>query len=164
MHRFAPRPALAATLLTLALVGCGGSGSGQPDTTPSTPMAPQEAVSRVGDVTIRASVVQTSTLPETVARQYGIVRNERLVMLLVGVRQGPEAQETAVPAQVTATAIDLRGRRQDIAMRELRAGELLDYVGTTEIDLPDTVRFELTVVRAGGAQSTMQFSREFFPR
>lgn len=121
-------------------------------------------MTRIGDVTIRASVVQTSTLPEAVAMQYGIERSDRLALLLVAVRQGPEAQETALPATITATAIDLRGRRQEIPMRELRTGDLLDYVGTAEIDLPDTVRFELTIVREGGARSTMQFSREFYPR
>ena len=49
-------------------------------------------------------------------------------------------------------------------MRELRSGDLLDYVGTVEIAMPDTLRFDLTIVREGGATSTMQFSREFYPR
>lgn len=149
----------------LLLGGCGGdTGNSGPPAAATAPSAPQEAVTRVGDVTIRASVVQTSTLPEAVAMQYGIERSDRLVMLLVAVRQGPEAQETALPATITASATDLRGRRQDIPMRELRSGDLLDYVGTAEIDLPDTLRFDLTVMREGGAQSTMQFSREFYPR
>ena len=155
---------VAACLLTLGLSACGGDGgTGQPFA-PTAPSAPQEAITRIGDVTIRASVVQTSTLPEAVAMQYGIERSDRLAMLLVAVRQGPEARETALPATITATAVDLRGRRQDIPMRELRTGDLLDYVGTAELDLPDTVRFELTILREGSAQSTMQFTREFYPR
>jgi hypothetical protein len=158
------RSAIAAGLLAFGLSACGGNGGAGQPSAPTVPSAPQEAVSRIGDVTLRASVVQTSSLPESVAMQYGIARSDRLALLLVAVRQGPEAQEVALPATITATAVDLRGRRQDIPMRELRTGDLLDYVGTTEIDLPDTVRFELTIVREGGAQSTMQFSREFYPR
>ena len=131
---------------------------------PAAPSAPQETVSRVGDVTIRASVMQTSTLAETVAAQYGIARDDRTVMLLVAVRQGPEAEETALPARIAATATDLRGQRHEIAMRELRSGDLLDYVGTMEIALPDTLRFDLDITREGGATSTMQFNREFYPR
>ena len=152
-------------LACLLLGGCGGdTGPSGAPAAATAPSAPQEAVTRIGDVTIRASVVQTSTLPEAVAMQYGIERSDRLALLLVAVRQGAEAQETALPATITATATDLRGRRQDIPMRELRTGDLLDYVGTAEIDLPDTLRFELTIVREGGAQSTMQFTREFYPR
>ena len=119
---------------------------------------------RIGDVSIHASVVQTSTLAESVARAYGIARNEHRVLLLVAVRQGPDAQAIALPAQVLATVTDLRGRRQDIKMRELRSGDLLDYIGTVEIELPDTLRFDVVVTRTDGATSTMQFNREFYPR
>lgn len=164
MTRRIPRFVIASCVLALALSGCGGNGGTAQPSAPTAPSAPQEAVSRIGDVTIRASVMQTAALPEAVAMEYGIARSDRLALLLVGVRQGPEARESALPATITATAIDLRGRRQEIPMRELRTGDLLDYVGTAEIDLPDTLRFELTIVREGGARSTMQFSREFYPR
>jgi len=108
--------------------------------------------------------VQTSTLGAGVASQYGIRRAPGTVMLLVAVRTGDDGDESAVPARVTATATDLRGQRQDIAMRELRVGDLLDYVGTVETTLPDTLRFDVTIVREGGATSSMQFTREFFPQ
>lgn len=154
-------------LLVVLLVGGLGACSREataPTSAPAAASARQEAVSRVGDVTIRASAMQTSSLAEAVAAQYGIARDDRTVMLLVAVRQGPEAQETALPARITATATDLRGQRHEIAMRELRSGDLLDYVGTMEIALPDTLRFDLEVTREGGASSTMQFNREFYPR
>ena len=85
-------------------------------------------------------------------------------MLLVGVRQGSDAQEVALPARITATVSDLRGRKHIIDMRELRSGDLLDYVGTIEVSPPDTLRFDVQVVRENGATSTMQFSRDFYPR
>jgi hypothetical protein len=159
----ATRLATAIALMSmLALGACGGSNAPPPASASAT--KPSEAVTRIGDVSIHASVVQTSTLAEGVARDYGITRDERRVLLLVAVRQGPEAEAIALPAQVVATVTDLRGRRQDIAMRELRSGDLLDYVGTVEIDLPDTLRFDVAVTRAGGATSTLQFNREFHPR
>lgn len=123
-----------------------------------------DAVVRVGDVSIRASAIQTSMLNEPIARQYDLARDPKTVLLLVAVRQGPDATATALPARITATATDLRGSRQDIAMRELRSGDLIDYVGTVTIALPDTLRFELTVVSAGGATATMQIQREFYPQ
>lgn len=153
------RFALAVTLLLLA--ACSAE---PPARTAENSPAPQEAVTRVGDVTMRATVMQTSALGAGVASQYGIHRDANTVMLLVAVRKGADAEETALPAQVTATATDLRGQRQDIVLRELRAGDLLDYVGTVQTTLPETLRFDVRIVREGGATSTMQFSREFHPR
>jgi hypothetical protein len=152
---------LLTALLPLARVACSG-GSAPPSANGGS--TTQEAISRIGDVTIRATAVPTTTLSEQVATQYGITRADNTVMLLVGVRQGSDAQEVALPARITATVSDLRGRRQDIAMRELRSGELLDYVGAVEVSPPETLRFDLTVVRDGGASSTMQFTRDFYPR
>ena len=163
-HRTTRLAAALALIPVLALGACGGSNVPPPAASVPSTAARSEAVTRVGDVSIHASVVQTSTLAEGVAREYGILRDPRRVLLLVAVRQGPEADAIALPAQVVATVTDLRGRRQDIAMRELRSGDLLDYVGTVEIDLPDTLRFEVAVTRAGGATSTLQFDREFHPR
>lgn len=155
---------LARTLtLTLALTACGGSGVPAP-ATPAAAPPPSEAVARVGDVSVRASVMQTSLLTPAVARGYGITRDDKSVLLLVAVRQGPDAEAIALPARVVASATDLRGRRQDVAMRELRSGDLLDYVGTVELDAPDTLRFDVSVTREGGATSTLQFVREFHPR
>ncbi len=152
---------IAALAAALLLAGCGGEG---PTRTAANSPVPEEAISRTGDVTIRANVLQTSALGPSVASQYGISRNDNTVMLLVAVRKGVDAAETALPAQITATATDLRGQRHEIVMRELRAGDLLDYVGTVPTTLPDTLRFDVKIVREGGATSVMQFSREFFPR
>jgi len=162
MRHHSLRHTLVLSLMCATLAACGGSAPPTPSSNNAN--VSQEAVSRIGDVTVRASAIPTATLAEQVARQYGISRANNTVMLLIGVRQGSAAQETALPARITAVATDLRGRRHDIEMRELRSGDLLDYVGTIEISPPDTVRFDITVVREGGATSQMQFSRDFYPR
>jgi hypothetical protein len=159
----APAPLATAVLATLLLVvaGCGGSA---PTPASEATAEPQQAVSRIGDVTVRANVIQTSMLNAAVARQYGIEQADDTIMLLVGVREGEHAQQHSLPARITATATDLRGRRHSIEMRELRSGELLDYVGTVQVSLPDTLRFDLEIVREDGRRSTMQFTRDFYPR
>jgi len=163
----------AAVLLALAFAACGGGNGTNVPAAPSPGVAETgEAVARVGDVSVRASVVQTSTLDEAVAREYGITRDPGTVLLLVAVRQGPDASAVALSARISATATDLRGGRQDIAMRALKTGDpgsgpgraLLDYVGIVTTTLPDTLRFDITVVREGGATSTLQITREFYPR
>lgn len=155
MHRLA-----LAIVLALALTGCGGN----PAPAPGSPAPAGEAISTSGDITVRASALQTSTLAPAVASQYGIARDDRTVMLLVGVRQGADGQEVSLPAAITASATRLGGQVQRIELRELRSGELLDYVGTVETSLPETLRFDVTVVRGDGGSSTLRFSREFYPR
>jgi hypothetical protein len=156
------RHTLIAISCAFALACCGGNA---PQPVASTPFAAQaEAVVRVGEATVRATAMQTSMLSPEVATRYGISRDDRTVMLLVGVRQGSDAQETALPATITATATNLSGQKQQIVLRELRSGDLLDYIGTVETSLPDTLRFDVEIVREGAMHSTMQFSREFYPR
>lgn len=152
------RPAFTIVLL-LTLSACGGSGP-----RPAEPMsqAQQEASVRIGDVTARASVIETAVLDESVARGYGIARSKQSALLLVALRRG-ETGDASVPARITATAADLRGHVQPIALRELRSGDLLDYVGMVEIDPPDTLRFDVRIV-VDGATSTLQFTRELHAR
>lgn len=140
-----------AMLAAAMLAACGGP--------PEPPAAPHEEVLRRGDATVRATVLQTSTLSDAIAARYGIERGDDIVMLMVGVRKGPD--EATVPATVTASATDLRGRRHAIPLRELRAGEVVDHVGTLRAELPATLDFDVEIRRAGQAPLRMRFNRDF---
>ncbi|MEQ1512231.1 MAG: DUF4426 domain-containing protein [Lysobacteraceae bacterium] len=124
---------------------------------------PQEAAVRDGDVTARANVIATGLLHERMAREYGIPRDDHSVLLMVSVRRGPDGFDISLPATITASATNLQGQTQSIAMREMRIGELTDYIGTAQMLPPDTLRFDVKIVREGAAASTMTFSRDFEP-
>jgi Domain of unknown function (DUF4426) len=124
---------------------------------------PQEAVTRDGDVTMRANVIATGLLHERMAQEYGIPRDGRSVLLMVSVRRGPDGFDISLPATITASATNLQGQTQSIAMREMRIGELTDYIGTAQMSPPETLRFDLKIMREGAATSTMTFSRDFEP-
>ena len=94
--------------------------------------AQQEASTRIGDLRRPRQRDPDRMLGEAVAKQYGIERGDGSVMLLVGVRRGQDPGD-AVPARITATATDLLGKRQPIAMREVRSGEFIDYVGIASV-------------------------------
>lgn len=145
----------------LASSACGGQA---PSPAPSTAATSGEAVETVGDATIRASAVQTSALNEAIARRYGIARDDKTVLLLVAVRKGSGTTEISVPAQVKASAAGLTGDKREIQMRELKTGDLLDYVGIVQTPLPETLRFEATVSLEGGGTAKLRFNREFYPR
>jgi hypothetical protein len=152
----------ALALLLAALAACGRG-----------PEVPREgatfepAIASAGGVTVRASVLPTSRLSERVARQYGIARSDATVLLLVSARRGSGAGETSVPARVVARVADLQGRSRALTLRELRVGDgadaLLDYVGTVEVDAPETLVFDLEVVPQGAPAQRLQFTRDFFP-
>lgn len=146
-------------LLCLALAACGNDAP-KPAKRIDTP---QEAVTRDGDVTIRANVIATAHLHERMARDYGIPRDGHSVLLMVSVRRGPDGFDVSLPATITASATNLQGQTQPIAMREMRIGELTDYIGTAQMTPPETLRFDLNIVREGAAASTMTFSRDFEP-
>lgn len=156
MSRLAALPALALALAMLA--GCGREAS----VPPAQGNAAGSETVKVGDVTMHVTAVQTGKLPEQVVRRYGAQRDARTVLVLVSLRRGEDAVATAVSAQqVEATATELLGRKQTLVLREMRDGELIDYVGTAQVSPPDTLRFEVTA-RADGQTYRLKFNRDFF--
>jgi hypothetical protein len=151
------RTAVAVAAAALALAACGGA-----PPPPSTAEAQLPATLQSGDVTIRASTVPTLQLGAAAAEQYGIPRDGGTILLLVGVRLGV-AEDTSLPARVTASATDLLGRRQDIALREVRSGGFIDYAGTATLSPPETLRFDIVVERDGAPRESLRFTRDFFP-
>ena len=150
---------IAIVTLCLALAACGNDAPKPAKRLDS----PQEAVARDGDATIRANVIATAHLNERMTRDYDIPRDDRSVLLMVSVRRGPDGSDVSLPATITASATNLQGQTQPIAMREMRIGELTDYIGTAQMTPPETLRFDLKIVREGAAASTMTFSRDFEP-
>jgi hypothetical protein len=157
MTRLAPAFAL---LFAALLAGCGGKAPDHAANTRS--QARQEASVRSGDIVVRANAIPTTMLGETVAKQYGIVRDDGSVMLLVGVRR-VDSRETAVPARITASATNLLGKQQAVVLREVRSGEFIDYVGVVDMIAPDTLRFDIEVAPEGATRMELHFNRDFFP-
>lgn len=148
-----------ALLLAAGLAACGAPSPPEGHST----RAREEAVARVDDLTVRASVVPTMAMGQAVADGYGIERDPRALLLMVAVRRGTGADASAVPARVVANAIDLRGVRQPVALREVAYGELTDHLGVVRLAPPDTLRFHIEVQTASARPITLQFARDFYP-
>jgi len=155
--RRAGGPASAAILLVALLAACGGA-----PPAPQGNAAQEPAVLQAGDLTVRASAVPSSLLGEAAARQYGVERDPRNVLLVVGLRRGQGDAEASLPARVDARATDLLGRGQPLALREVRSDGFIDYVGVARISPPETVRFDVRVEADGAAPLELRFSRDFF--
>jgi major membrane immunogen (membrane-anchored lipoprotein) len=140
------------------------SGCGREASTPSPQgghTASNEAV-RIGDVVMNISAIQTDKLPAQIVQRYGAERNARTVLIVIATRFGEDASATSVPLdKVQVVVTDLLGRKQEIAMREVRDGDSIDYVGTATVSPPDTLRFQVKASNSHGIYPA-QFNRDFF--
>ena len=118
----------------------------------------------VGDASVTAVAIQTSQIPDGVASEYGIEQRDDLVMLRVSPRQGDPGGISTAPTQVRATVTDLRGQTRELELEERVVAGLVDHVGTMQISLPETLRFNITVVSQQGQTETLEVSREFRAR
>lgn len=101
-------------------------------------------------------------LNAAMALTYGVVPAPERVLLVVGLRQGPAHQEQALDGVLQAHAVDLRGHRQTITLRQVRHGRIIDHVGVVEVDVPDTLRFFIDARPAGQPPLSLHFHRDFF--
>lgn len=148
-------------LACACLAGLGGCGGER--TMPASSEADASAGLRTGEVTVRATTLPTARLNPAMARQYAIAPDAGSVLLVIGMRRGPQAQESSVAGRVSASASDLLGNRQAIALREIRSEGFIDYVGTARVSMPDTLRFEIVAKPDGAPAATLRFHRDFFP-
>jgi hypothetical protein len=147
-----------AACVLVSLAGCGREPSAQQDGN----AARSEEVVRAGDISIRASAIQTRQLSPAIALRYGAAHDARTVLVVVSLRKGDDATSVSLPAKVTISVGDLLGRKQEVAVREMRDGELLDYVGVATVSPPDTLRFDVVVVGEDGKRHELKFNRDFF--
>jgi hypothetical protein len=150
--------------LALPLGACQGDRASAPPVTAATSQGqPSEAESSIDGTTMHVSVVQTSQLPESVAREYGLERSPRTVLLLVNLRDLGSKPAPVITANVT----DLLQHTTPVPLRAVHGAQtdagIVDYVGTVDATLPDTLRFTV-VARRGGATATVEVGRDFYPQ
>lgn len=152
----------AALLLALALAACGGDGAPAAPSSP-VPASAQQAEARVGEATVYMVAIATSRIPAEIAREHGIERSDRQVMLRVSARQGESDTRTA-PVRVQGTVSGLHGAPRTLEFHESTANGLVDHVAVIDIDPPDTLAFEVRVSGPSGASETLRLTREFLPQ
>jgi hypothetical protein len=119
---------------------------------------------RVGDLYVYYNALPSTQLTPEIARQYGVTRSANRALLNVSVRRGEPGADVAVPATVRAVATNLAGQRNTVAMREVRDGEALYYLGEARVSGQDTLTFELEIIVQGQAPMSAVFKQEFFPQ
>ncbi len=148
------------------LASCSGEDrAASPAAVPITvPGSASQVETDVGEASVTAVAIQTSQLPDGVAAEHGIEQRDDLVMLRVSPRQGELGSISTAPTEVRATVTDLRGETRALELKERVVAGLVDHVGTVQVTLPETLRFNVTVVSQQGETETLELSREFRAR
>lgn len=127
------------------------------------PLAAKAQSVSSGDITVHYSAIPTTTLAPAVAKQYGITRSASRALVNIAIRKGKPGADKALPSKVSAWVTNLNGQRQVLALREVREGEALYYLGETRTNGHETLTFELEVLPPGASEPIRAtFRQEFF--
>ena len=149
-------------LVALSLFGlvaaCGGPG-GNADVPTAEPAG--ETMKDIGDHVVHFSAQSTDQLPPEIARAYNIVRSKNRAMLNVSVLR--EADNVAVPAEVTVKTVNLTGQLKNVTMRRVDEQQAIYYIGETPVANRETLIFDITITPEGvDTPSEVRFKRQFY--
>jgi hypothetical protein len=156
------RVLIAVAMATLLLGACSGRPASQEEIAAQMNAAREPAEAQAGDLRLQASIAPTALLGEAIATRYGVQRNSRTVLLLVGVRRVEGDIETMLPAALDVGVRDLRGVRRAVPMREVRSEGFIDYVGEVRAAPPDTLTFDIVANAGDAGTARLEFTREVF--
>jgi hypothetical protein len=147
------------------LAACGEPQQGPAASTTEVAVLPgTETFKDFGDYTVHFNALVTNQLAPDIAREYGIVRSDSRIMLNVSILRKQEGgMGTPVSGAVSASAINLNGQLRGMAMREIREGEAIYYIGELAITDAETLIFTIDVTPLNEASRfTVRFKKQFF--
>ena len=117
-----------------------------------------------GDYVVHFNALATDQLTPDIAREYGIVRSQNRALLNVSIIRKEEGSVgRAVSGSVAATATNLTGQFKTVAVREIREGDAIYYIGEVAITNAETLIFTVDVTPLNEASRfTVRFQKQFF--
>jgi hypothetical protein len=116
------------------------------------PASEAQVLVKQADFQLHANAIHSLQLTPEVATRTGITRSGSRGLLNIAVRRSLEdGGDKAVPAEVTATAINLEGQRQLLRLREVREGDAIYYLAEPRIVEGEALRFEIAARPEGSA-------------
>ncbi|HFD80594.1 MAG TPA: DUF4426 domain-containing protein [Gammaproteobacteria bacterium] len=119
-----------------------------------------------GDYVVHFNALGTTQLPPTVTKEYGIKRSKNRGMINIAIlRKVLGTTGNPVSAEVSASATNLTGQKRDIALREIREGTAIYYIGDFPITNEEVLRFTVHVKPEGQKDRyEVNFKQQFFTR
>lgn len=129
----------------------------------SLPFAVQaERLKRFPGYEVHYNVVRTDFLTPAVAKSYGISRSKTRGLLTVSVLKLDGKGSVAVASQIAASAVNLNSQLHGIAMREVREGKAVYYIGEFRISPPETLKFTISARPQPTTPLEVEFSQPFY--
>lgn len=124
--------------------------------------AAAERVKRFDGYEVHYNVVRTDFLTPAVAKSYGINRSSTRGLLTVSVLKQDGKGSLAVPSAVTAYSVNLNSQLNTIAMREIREGKAVYYIGEFRVSPPETLKFGIQAKPKADTPLNVEFNQKFF--
>ncbi len=117
-----------------------------------------------GKYQIHYNAISTANLAPTVARNYQINRSKHRLLLTIAVLRRDEPKiAQAVPATVTANAVNMSDQLQTIDMREIKEGSAIYYIGVGRVTPPATLTFNVAITLKGEkTPHQVKFRHQFY--
>ena len=126
-------------------------------------VAHAEISQKFGPLEIHYNALTTDELSPDVARVYKIERSKTRGLVTMSVlKQNPVGVSTPVPAKLTLYFTNLNQQLAHVAMREVKEGSAVYYLGEFRVVAPDTLKFTATVEVAGEPKREMVFEQKFY--
>lgn len=157
---------LACTALVVAglVTGCGQKPQPAASSAPAAPSEPATSSSRdFGSYVLYFNAIRTDSLTPEIATTYGIVRSANRALVNISMVQKVEGS-TGIPVagKVTAEAVNLNGQFKDLAVREIREGQAIYYIGDVDVANDETLVFTVNATPANATTPlSVKFQREF---
>lgn len=124
--------------------------------------ATAERVKRFDGYEVHYNVVRTDFLTPAVAKSYGINRSSTRGLLTVSVLKYDGKGSLAVPSAVSAYSVNLNSQLNTIAMREIREGKAVYYIGEFRVSPPETLKFGIEAKPKPDTPLSVEFNQSFF--
>lgn len=122
-----------------------------------------EISQKFGPLEVHYNALTTDELSPDVARTYKIERSKTRGLVTMSVlKKNAVGAPTPVPARITVHVTNLSQQLANIAMREVKEGAAVYYLGEFRVVPPDTLKFTATVEVEGEPKREMVFDQKFY--
>ncbi len=106
-------------------------------------------------------VLNTTEIPAEIAEFYALKRSGKRAFINLSIlKQTPDGYGTPVTTDVTAIQRSLVGQKIDIALREIREGEAIYYIGDFPIINREVLWFDIDLILEDDTRFSFSFDQQ----